>query len=53
MLVALAAQNDALAAKTAAQERRIAALENQVAERRTAALALTRAIGGLIGGIFA
>jgi hypothetical protein len=42
MLASLAAKNDA-------HERRIAALEKQVAERRNAALALARAIGELIG----
>ena len=42
MLAALAASNEA-------QERRIAALEKTVAERRTAALAVARAIGELIG----
>ena len=44
MLAALAAKNDA-------QEQRIAAPEYQVAERRTAALAVARAIAGLIGGL--
>ena len=45
MLATLAAKNDA-------QERRIAALENQVALNETAgrtAMALARVIGGLIG----